>query len=609
MKKYYYKLLNYNDMKQHYLPTGLILTILTILTFIFTGFANGQTVSILGPATPSGDWDTDINMIQNGEDPNLWELEITLTDSTFKFRQDGNWTINWGGSTFPAGTAIPDGPNIEASAGNYYVTFNTMSLIYAFTTISNGHVGIGTYMPAEALDVNGNIKFSGELKPEGMSGATGQVLQSNGDGTMQWAAVASSTGGGSIGYGTWGDCEMSNFSDYFPIIEPGAFGGGEDKFASCVAIEGIYTIIGEPYDDQGGTNAGAASIYKLNTQTGQWLFQAKLLDPDPANADYFGFSVAISGDFVIVGAVLDDDAAGFDQGSVSIFKRNPATEAWEIQGSKIFNTSPAQSDNFGWSVSISGDYAIVGTPNDDDSYGSDQGTALVLKRNESTGIWEPQGSKLVLPGGSAGDSFGSSVSISGDYAMVGANGDDGSLTNMGSVQFFKRNNSSGIWEPQGPSIMDPTGTLNARFGTSVSVSGNFAIAGSPFKDLGSGSAGSASFLKRNEDTELWEFFGTEKINTNSQLNDWFGGQVHIAGNYAIVGCKWDDEDYTDQGSATIFVNAGGNWQKVQKVLDPAGEANDNFGTSCSIDGDSKRFVIGAPSANYYQGKAVFGKFE
>ena len=108
-----------------------------------------------------------------------------------------------------------------------------------------GNVGIGTNTPAEKLDVNGNISFTGELMPNGVAGQAGQVLQSNGDGTMQWSDASSIQG--NIGYGIWDPCEMAGLSGYQPVTTTGI--DQYDEFGYRVSISGSRAAVSSPYDD------------------------------------------------------------------------------------------------------------------------------------------------------------------------------------------------------------------------------------------------------------------------------------------------------------------------------------------------------------------------
>ncbi len=179
-----------------------------------------------------------------------------------------------------------------------------------------------------------------------------------------------------------------------------------DNFGSSVAISGDVAIVGAPYADTSGTFSGSAYVFVRNLDT--WEEQAILTASDAAAGDKFGSSVAISGDVVIVG-VPDDDDAGSRSGSAYVFERNGNT--WEEQA-KLTASDAVTRNEFGSSVAISGDVAIVGM-----DYRYSSGHAYVFVRNGNT--WEEQ-AKLTASDAAEGDYFGRSVAISGDVAIVGA---------------------------------------------------------------------------------------------------------------------------------------------------------------------------------------------
>jgi hypothetical protein len=156
--------------------------------------------------------------------------------------------------------------------------------------------------------------------------------------------------------------------------------------------------------------------------------EVKLIASDGEAYDWFGYSVAISGDYVVVSAPYDDDA-GSGSGSAYIFKRDGT--AWTEQA-KITASDGAKYDAFGYSVAISGDYAVVGAHWDDDA-GSASGSAYIFKRDGTA--WTEQ-AKITASDGAASDYFGVSVAISGGYAVVGADGGDDAGTASGSAYIY-----------------------------------------------------------------------------------------------------------------------------------------------------------------------------
>ncbi|MES2650038.1 MAG: hypothetical protein V4717_24390 [Bacteroidota bacterium] len=506
---------------------------------------------------------------------------------------------------------------VKTNPGFYYYSGNTWYKVggggnewmtnAANDLYTNRNVGIANNNPTEKLDIMGNIKTSGniltsgEIKPGGTAGLANQVLTATGSGSMVWANVATeATGGESVGSGTWGDCSVHNITAFQPVGSED--GNAQDLFGTYVAMSGDYAILGAPNDDEGAglTDNGSAAILKRNSTTGVWETQGKILNPVPVSGDKFGTCVAISGDYAIVGAPYDDEGAGLtNNGSATIFKRNAATGIWESQG-KVVNPAAANNDLFGWSVAISGDYAIAGAKGDDNSAGS----VTIFKRNAVTGVWESQG-KLFNASPVAFAMFGISVGMSGNYAIVGAP-DDGA----GSATIFKRNTTTGIWEPlpQG----ELTGISTASFGFSVSISGDYAIIGDKSDPDDTGmlfiADGSATIYKRNTTTGIWEL--QVKLRNTVRLDaNYFGTSVSVAGDYAIIGSDGDDAGagITDNGSATIYKRSGSVWSLVQKFTRPNTNSGDKFGTSVGIDGTAGRFLIGAPGTQNGTGLVFFGK--
>ena len=273
-----------------------------------------------------------------------------------------------------------------------------------------------------------------------------------------------------------------------------------DYFGCSVAISGSYAIVGADGESEdtatppGNTKsrAGSAYVFERNTTTGNWSQQQKLVAADRAVGDLFGCSVAISGNYAIVGAYFEDeDASGANfqsqAGSAYIFERDGLGN-W-TQAQKLTASDRAEEDYFGYSVAISGNYAIVGAYwEDEDASGantqSDAGSAYVFER-AATGNWT-QSQKLTASDRAADDEFGYSVSISGDYAIVGAwqENEDASGANTqtwaGSAYIFERA-ATGNWT-QAQKLTASDRAAGDWFGRSVSISGDYAIVGANRED-------------------------------------------------------------------------------------------------------------------------------
>lgn len=412
--------------------------------------------------------------------------------------------------------------------------------------------------------------------------------------TSQWIAInGAKVNNGNTGFGSWGDCTMTNISEYNPVAA--VDGTADDNMGRCVSISGSFAIAGANGDDI-GANADQGSAYIFYFNGTNWIQQQKLVASDGAAGNRFGYSVGIFGNYAIVGAYFDDIGANSDQGSAYIFFYNGST--W-IQQQKLTASDGLSIDAFGYSVFLSGNYATVAAVGDDVGANTDQGSAYIFFYNGSTWV---QQQKLVASDGGAGDSFGTSVSLSGNYAVIGAAYDDiNANSDQGSAYIFFYNGST--WgQQQKLTALDGAGV--DFFGIAVSISGTYAIIGSYADDNGPKiNAGSAYIFYYNG--SAWSE-QQKLIKPDGAANDFAGISVSLSGNYAIVGAYQDTiGTLPNQGSACIYQNTNGIWSFVQKVARPGGNGDEAFGISCSI--DITRFIIGAFGVANNRGMAFFGK--
>jgi hypothetical protein len=229
-----------------------------------------------------------------------------------------------------------------------------------------------------------------------------------------------------------------------------------------VAISGDTALIGA-YGVFADGVSGAAYVF---VRSGSVWSQQQKLRPGEGGV-WFGWSAAISGDMAVVGSPFSGDA-GSNSGSAYVFVRSGGV--WSRQ--KLTASDAATGDVFGYSVAISGDTAVVGSPGDSDA-GFSSGSAYVFVR--SGGLWSQQ-QKLTVAGLTTGDSFGWSVAVSGDAAVVGAHGGPRAGASSGSAYVFAR--SGAVWSPQ-QKLTASDATPGDRFGYSVALSGDTAIIGAP----------------------------------------------------------------------------------------------------------------------------------
>ena len=285
--------------------------------------------------------------------------------------------------------------------------------------------------------------------------------------------------------------------------------GADDFFGQSVAISGDYAIVGAYAEDTGETNAGAAYIYKRDGTS--WVEQMKIQSSDAQANDYFGNSVAISGDYAIVGA-YKEDTGGVNTGAAYIFKRTGTSWAQE---EKVQASDVDQYDHFGGSVAISGDYAIVGA-SAEATGGDNAGAAYIFKRDGTS--WVEQ-IKIQSSDVEGDDYFGFSVAISGDYAIVGAYkvGSD-----AGASYIFKRDGTSWTQEAK---IQSSDVESNDYFGVSVAISGGYAIVGAYLEDTGGGDAGAAYIYSSKEEVSTVENVISSDIALAT--NEWVNIGLHM----------------------------------------------------------------------------------
>jgi hypothetical protein len=370
-------------------------------------------------------------------------------------------------------------------------------------------------------------------------------------------------------------------------------GAAYDIFGYNVSISGDTAIVGAYSDADDGAGSGSAYIFSRD-QGGadNWGQVKKLTASDGAGLDLFGWGVSINGDTAIVGASRNDDN-GVDSGSAYIFSRDQGgADNWG-QVKKLTAGDGAADDRFGLNVSISGDTAIVSAIRDDDN-GSDSGSAYIFSRDQGGVDNWGQIKKLTAGDGAEDDQFGTGVSISGDTAIVGAYWDNDKGDFSGSAYIFSRDQGGADNWGQVKKLTASDGAEKDNFGYRVSISGDVAIVGAFYDDDKGNNSGSAYIFSRDQGgADNW---GEAKKLTASDgaADDRFGNSVSISGNTAIVGAPQNDDNGNDSGSAYIFSRDQGgadNWGEVKKLTSSDGAAGDDFGISVSISGSTA--IVGA----------------
>ncbi|MBI4882653.1 MAG: hypothetical protein HY826_01205 [Actinobacteria bacterium] len=311
---------------------------------------------------------------------------------------------------------------------------------------------------------------------------------------------------------------------------------------------GSWMVATTPFDDPqlGGIARGAAHVYELQGST--WVHAQKLLASDHTSIyqEFFGRSVAIGGDRIVVGE-LDDNTKQVGAGAAYVFELQGST--W-VEVAKLYAADPEVGGTFGYSVAVEGDVIVVGAPgNDNGTSLTDLGAFYVFER--IGGVWT-QVQKLTASDAANGDLFGIDVGVSGDTILVGTSQHHHNQFWSGVVYVFTRQGGSFV-ETQELEIADFQ--PGDRFGTAFDIDADLAVA-SLYDDDDMGSDSGSAYLFRKQGV-TWQQIG-KFIPPDGQPSDIFtASSMAISGSHAIGGAFGDDDACPgdigcNSGSAYVF---------------------------------------------------------
>ncbi|MBK8503266.1 MAG: FG-GAP repeat protein [Saprospiraceae bacterium] len=358
-----------------------------------------------------------------------------------------------------------------------------------------------------------------------------------------------------------------------------------DLFGYTVAIDGNYAIVGAPLQGGFGTqNAGAAYVFQL--RGGSWVYMAKLTPPWGGSfGDQFGTSVDISGNYAIVGAPRSDHSNKSDAGVAYVYATN-GTQWYPV--ATLRADDPDNQDYFGNSVGVNdGGVAVVGVAADDDQ-GASSGSAYIYEPHYSNWI---QVAKITASDAHSGDAFGTDVAIDGSTVVVGAPANIGvHYLQSGAIYVFEPH--YGHWS-QTARLTHSIADVFDHLGQSVDIEGNYIIAGAPFAN---DKTGDAYIFYRTGPSWSQE---AKLSPSDGAPHDKFGWSVGITSGHAVVGSYLDDDLGSESGSVYIFEQAGTLWSELVKRNAFDGAGGDRLGNQVDIDGT---YAIGG--APYHDGAAT-----
>lgn len=304
----------------------------------------------------------------------------------------------------------------------------------------------------------------------------------------------------------------------------------QDFFGTSVSLSGDFAVIGSPEGSGNGSKTGSAYVFDI--YTGSQLY--KFFSPNGQPNQHFGTSVAISGNHVLVG---EPDGKGFDNFSTG------AAYVFDIvtgkQVLKFFPADESPASDFGNSVALSGNIAVIGTPSDDDN-GFLSGSAYVFDISTGEQLY-----KLLPSDGAPNDRFGYSVATNGTLAVIGSplhEIPDGEQ--FGAAYIFDLTTGQQLYR-----LLASDGIKYDEFGISVAISKNTILVGSYYGSGAMSSSGSAYEFDATTGQQLNKLFASD-----GKAYDLFGNSIALDGNIAVVGAKHTNNIGTHSGSAYVFVH-------------------------------------------------------
>ncbi|ELR97345.1 FG-GAP repeat protein [Gloeocapsa sp. PCC 73106] len=347
-------------------------------------------------------------------------------------------------------------------------------------------------------------------------------------------------------------------------ITPEDVSGG-DSFGFAVAVKNDYGLIGAPYQDNSGVDTGAVYLFDLSTNKQI----RKLTVKEEKEGDLFGYAVSLSDEYALIGQPYTDQGA-IDGGGAHLFALDSLRYPKQLTTEDL-----KEGDLFGYAVAVSDQYALVSAPYQD-TRGVDSGVVYLF--DVTTG---KQLRKLTPRDGNAGDLFGYSVAIAPGYALIGAPYRDERGVDSGAVYWFDLETGEQLAK------LVPTDGANAGdlFGYSVAIAPGYALIGAPYRDSVGTDAGSVYLFDLNTGAQI------NKIEPQDlAAGDVYGHSLAFFGNALLVGAPYQDRGGLDTGGAYLSDFAYKN--QVPQNVEIQSQPGDLLGYA--VGGAQDFALIGAP---------------
>ncbi len=365
------------------------------------------------------------------------------------------------------------------------------------------------------------------------------------------------------------DAEESKVRAVYPV--PAAL------FGHAIALDGSLAVVGAPLDDNvAGNDAGSAYVFERREDG--WTEIGLLLGSAGSAFDLQGESVDIDGDVIVVGSYLDDPLGLYAAGSAYVFVS--CAGGW-IEAARLQHLQPAAGDQFGFQVRVDGDTVAIGVPGDDTTH-SNGGSVCVFERedagtplNPCDDVWSLRAQ--ILPSiCQEGAWFGTCLALDGDRMVAGAPGEDSPDSDRGAAYVFDR--AAGAWG-ETVRMIAPDGAIDDQFGGMVALDGDTLLVGAWVDDVLEPDQGSAYAFRMSSGAWSLEHKFTASDGARA---DYFGADLALSGDLAVIGAMGDDDAGDAGGSAYLFRRTTGGWIQEQKLTAHDGSGGEEFGCSVAV---------------------------
>lgn len=338
-------------------------------------------------------------------------------------------------------------------------------------------------------------------------------------------------------------------------------GDTDDYFGSAVAMEGDHALIGAHRHDGVGVDSGA--VYAFHRSAGVWSETQIIIPADAEPDDRFGYSISISGDLALIGAPQDTNDLDLS-GSAYVYRLSSGLWLFE---QKLTPQDEIPFALLGWSVAIDGDFAMAGT----------EETEVVVVFHRAGGVWS-QVQEIF----SVSPTFGSALDLRGEIAVIGAH-------RVNRALLYSYDGDEWV---EAQELVPSRRSSNSDLGWSVATDGTLAVVGAPGYEPPIGQRSGGAFVFSDDGT-AW----TEEailLPSNSWSSDRFGGSVAVKGDLVACGAWSRDSPDQDRGAVYAYRRNAVRWVEVQTLHASDGVFGDHLGWAVGTDGEQ---VLGGARAD------------